>query len=127
MDSKDIDFVTIGTTDHWHTRIAIQAMQAGKDVYCENRSLSLLRKENRFVKSPRKPDEYFRLVPNKEAKWDRNSLLLLGLFVKEESGKLKKLPVILAVPQEVVLSKNQIRLPISTGTCGSDKPRLLIT
>ena len=35
LDRKDIDFVTIGTTDHWHTRIAIQAMQAGKDAYCE--------------------------------------------------------------------------------------------
>ena len=33
LDRKDIDFVTIGTTDHWHSRIAIHAMQAGKDVY----------------------------------------------------------------------------------------------
>ena len=30
LDRKDIDFVTIGTTDHWHSRIAIHAMQAGK-------------------------------------------------------------------------------------------------
>jgi predicted dehydrogenase len=50
LERNDIDVVSIVTTDHWHVKIAVEALQAGKHVFCQ-KPLSLTLEENQLARA----------------------------------------------------------------------------
>ena len=55
----DIDAVAIVVPDHWHALIAIAAMQAGKDVYCEKPLALTIHEGRQMVDAARKYKRVF--------------------------------------------------------------------
>ncbi|MDR3110903.1 MAG: Gfo/Idh/MocA family oxidoreductase [Planctomycetaceae bacterium] len=50
LERQDIDVVSVVTVDHWHVKIAIEALQAGKHVFCQ-KPLTLTVEENKLIRA----------------------------------------------------------------------------
>ena len=59
LGEKEIDAVTVATTNHWHALSTIWAVQAGKDVYCEKPASHNIFEGRKMVEAARK---YKRIV-----------------------------------------------------------------
>ena len=59
LEDKSIDAVVIATPHHWHAPMAIRAMRAGKDVYCEKPASHVFREGRLLVDAAKKYDRIF--------------------------------------------------------------------
>ncbi|MDH5602785.1 MAG: Gfo/Idh/MocA family oxidoreductase, partial [Cyclobacteriaceae bacterium] len=54
IERKDIDAVLVATSDNWHDQITIDAMKAGKAVYCEKPMVHLMEQGMKVVEAAKK-------------------------------------------------------------------------
>ncbi len=94
---KDVDIVTIGAPDHWHTKMVIDACRAGKDVYCE-KPLTLTIDEGKILRDVVK--ETGRVV--QVGSWQRSDHRFRQAVEMVRQGRIGRL-----LKVEVVLGKNK--------------------
>lgn len=100
----EVDIVVIGTPDHWHTKMLIDACRAGKDVYCE-KPLTLTIDEGRQLREVVR--ETGRVV--QVGSWQRSDSrfrLAVELVRNGRIGDLKRV--------DIVLGKNKVGGPFPT-------------
>ncbi|WP_166820474.1 Gfo/Idh/MocA family protein [Thalassoroseus pseudoceratinae] len=102
---KDVDVVTIGTPDHWHTKMVIDACRAGKDVYCE-KPLTLTIEEGQQLQ--RVVEETGRVV--QVGSWQRSDHRFRLAVEMIRQGRIGKLTRV-----DVVLGKNKTGGPFQSG------------
>ena len=93
LDRSDIDIVTIVTPDHWHTKIAIEAMKAGKDVYCEKPLTLTIDEGKQIRKVLEETGRVFQVGTQQRSEMGLKFLHAVAIVREGRIGELKKATV----------------------------------
>src|SRR2546427_1509831 len=81
LERKDIDAVLIATPDHWHAKIAMDALDAGKHVYCEKPMTHTVEQAIELRNAVRRHKQVFQVGPQatgSDAFWKAREAIQAG-------------------------------------------------
>ncbi len=86
LDRQDIDAVTIGTPDHWHVKIAIDALRAGKHVYCEKPLTLTVDEGKELLKVVEETGKVFQVGTQQRSEYDRVFMKAIAIARSDRLG-----------------------------------------
>ena len=93
LERDDIDVVSVVTPDHWHVKIAIEALEAGKHVFCQ-KPLTLTLEENQLIRNACKKHSDKIFFIGTQQRSDRGRWLrAVNMVQKGLLGDIKKVTV----------------------------------
>ena len=123
LERDDIDVISCVTTDHWHTKICIEALEAGKHVFCQ-KPLTLTLEENQLIRRAcdKHKDKVFFVGTQQRS--DRDKFLrAVNMVQKGLLGDIKKITVGINGGSVGGPFPKTTRRPNSTGISGSARHR----
>ncbi len=90
LDRHDVDVVFIATVDHWHTKIAIEAMQAGKDVYCEKPLTLTIREGQQILEVMHRTGRVLQVGTQQRTEYDKRFAKAAAMVREGRVGKVKR-------------------------------------
>jgi predicted dehydrogenase len=93
LERDDIDVVSVVTPDHWHVKIAIEALQAGKHVFCQ-KPLTLTLEENQLIRNAcKKHSDRVFLVGTQQRSSNRLFMRAVNMVQQGLLGDITKMTV----------------------------------
>ncbi len=101
LDRQDVDAVVIATPDHWHTKIAIEAMQAGKDVYCEKPLTLTIREGQQILQAIESTGRVLQVGSQQRTEFDKMFATAVALVRNGRVGQMKRVTCAIGDAPEV--------------------------
>ncbi|WP_437184892.1 Gfo/Idh/MocA family protein [Planctomicrobium sp. SH668] len=90
LERNDIDTIIIVTPDHWHSKIAIEAMQAGKDVYCEKPLTLTIHEGKQIIKVLEETQAVFQVGTQQRTEMGHRFLQAIAMIRDGRIGDVRK-------------------------------------